>query len=102
MTPTVIALLGVIFGGGGIVAFVNFRKAGSESSVMATQSLIAVNEELRRDLKRRDEQNDTLQRELEGREGQNKELRQELELRRTELNELRERVAVLEDKSTEG
>ena len=70
MTPQVIALLGLLLGGGFLGAIVTFRKAGAESASIATKTLIAVNEELRRDLTRRD----------------------------TELAILRERVAVLESK----
>lgn len=70
MTPEVVGLMGALLGGGFIGAVAAFRKAGAESSSVATQSLIAVNEELRRELARRD----------------------------SELAKLRERLAVLEEK----
>ena len=70
MTPEITALLGVILGGGFVSGIAAFRKAGAESSSAATQSLIAVNEELRRELSRRD----------------------------AELAKLRERLAILEQK----
>lgn len=78
MSPEVLALLGVILGGGGVSAFVAFRKAGPESAAIATETLIAVNNELRSELARRDK---------------------EVERRDQEINELRERIAVLEAKT---
>lgn len=70
MTPTVVGLLAIILGGGFLGAIITFRKAGAESSSIATETLIAVNKELRLELTRRD----------------------------TELGLLRERIAVLESK----
>jgi hypothetical protein len=67
--PGAIALLvTAILGSGGIASFFARRKAGAEAESIAAATLIAVNEELRRELSRRDE----------------------------EIARLRERVAVLE------
>jgi hypothetical protein len=49
-----IALVAALFGAGGIGVFATLRKAGKETESIAIQSLIAVNEELRRELVRRD------------------------------------------------
>lgn len=52
MTPAVVGLLGILLGGGFIGGVAAFRRAGSESNAIATESLIKVNEELRRELAR--------------------------------------------------
>lgn len=52
MTPAVVGLLGILLGGGFLGAIVTFRKAGTESSAIAMESLIKVNEELRKELNR--------------------------------------------------
>lgn len=67
--PSTFALLvAAILGTGGISGLVAYRKTGSESESIAARTLIAVNDELRKELARRD----------------------------SEIVQLRERVAVLE------
>lgn len=57
MDPTAAAaLIAALLGAGGLGAFASFRKAGKESESIATQTLIAVNDELRKELVRRDEE----------------------------------------------
>lgn len=52
LTPALISLLGVILGGGFVGGVVAFRKAGAESGAIATETLIKVNQELRVELNR--------------------------------------------------
>jgi formiminotetrahydrofolate cyclodeaminase len=64
MNPELVALLGVILGGGGVSAFVAARKAGPESAAIATETLIKVNEELRKEISRLSEEVQKLREEL--------------------------------------
>jgi len=66
----IIAGLAALLGAGGIGVFATVRKAGKETESIAVASLISVNEELRRELVRRD----------------------------SEIASLRERIATLETK----
>lgn len=50
MSPELVAILGVVLGGGFAGSIAVFRKAGPESAAIATETLIKVNEELRREL----------------------------------------------------
>ena len=52
MSPELLSLLGVILGGGFVGGVAAFRKAGTESSAIATETLIKVNEELRKEITR--------------------------------------------------
>jgi hypothetical protein len=79
VTPEVVGLLSILLGGGFVAGIAAWRTSGSEATTQATSSLIAVNEELRTELARRD-----------------REHREEIELRNGEIAKLRERVAVLE------
>jgi hypothetical protein len=66
MSPELLALLGVLLGGGGVTAVVAFRKAGPESAAIATETLIKVNEELRREITRLSGEVEKLRKALEG------------------------------------
>lgn len=52
MTPEIVGVLGLILGGGLAGSYVAFRKVGPETSAIATESLIKVNEELRKEISR--------------------------------------------------
>ena len=56
MSPAVVALMSAILSGGFVGAIVTFRKAGAESTSISVETLIAVNGELRTEIKRRDEE----------------------------------------------
>ncbi len=66
MSPELVALLGVLLGGGGVTAVVAFRKAGPESAAIATETLINVNEELRKEIARLSAEVAKLREALEG------------------------------------
>lgn len=66
--PAVVGLLGVLLGGGFIGGIAAFRKAGSESTAIGIQSLIAVNKELRGEVQRLTAQVQELRHALEERE----------------------------------
>jgi chromosome segregation ATPase len=63
-TPGVAALAAAILGTGGISALLTLRKAGREAENIAAKTLIEVNEELRRELARRDEEIESLRKKL--------------------------------------
>jgi hypothetical protein len=52
MSPEIVALLGFILGGGVAGSYAAFRKVGPETTAIATESLIRVNEELRKEIGR--------------------------------------------------
>lgn len=76
---TLAALVTALLGGGFIAAIAAYRKAGPEAEAIAAQTLIRVNEELRKELSRRATEHAA-----------------ELAHRDEQIATLRERVAVLE------
>lgn len=86
---TFAALAATILGAGGIGAFATYRKAGKEAENIAAQTLISVNEELRRELARRDEELDELR-------DDQAELRKAINSRDQEIFKLRMRLTSLE------
>lgn len=55
---------GALLGAGGLSAIASYRKAGTEKQHTWAGTLIEVNDELRKELKRRDQEIDRLQAEL--------------------------------------
>jgi predicted nuclease with TOPRIM domain len=58
------AIAAALLGAGGIGGVLSFRKAGKEAENIAAKTLIEVNEELRRELARRDEEIERLRSKL--------------------------------------
>lgn len=79
------AFITAILGAGGLGSFVAFRKAGKEADEIAARTLIAVNDELRKELKRRDEDIAAMRR-----------------LHAEEIAALRKRIVDLETEVTNG
>jgi len=60
------AIAAALLGAGGIGGFAAYRKAGKEAESISVQTMVAVNEELRREIARRDEQLKEAKEELTG------------------------------------
>lgn len=85
-----VAFVAAVLGAGGIGSIVAFRKAGKEADEIAARTLIAVNDELRKELRRRDD-------ELSALRGRVSEAESQLEAKEREVAELRRRLGDLED-----
>lgn len=91
--PSVLsAIVVAILGGGGVGAFLAYRKTGAEAESIAARTLIEVNEELRTELARSREELGRARSEVEH-------ARNEIAQLRAECQALRARVAVLEGAS---
>jgi predicted nuclease with TOPRIM domain len=62
--PAFTAIVGVLLGGGAIQAIVHYRKAGPEIDQVVSQTLITVNEHLRKELELRDVEIERLRKRL--------------------------------------
>jgi len=56
VSQQVVAILVAVLGAGGVGSILAFRKTDNEASAIATESLIKVNEELRREIVRLSEE----------------------------------------------
>jgi phage shock protein A len=64
LDPAWTALAGAILTGGPVYAAVSYKKAGPENESLAARTLIEVNEELRKELDRRDRIIDSLEKRM--------------------------------------
>lgn len=84
------AFVAAVLGAGGLGSILAFRKADKEADEIAARTLIAVNEELRRELERRDEEIATLRGRVDAQDHL-------LRVKNDEIGMLRERVAIIEN-----
>jgi phage shock protein A len=83
LDPALTAVAGAILTGGPIYAWISYRKAGPETESIAARTLIEVNEDLRKELDRKNKAIGSLEKRLEHMRAEMDALQQELVQLRT-------------------